>query len=80
MVGNERSSDPNPPGPASTHNIQLGLIQTRIFQGQPGGYAGENDKDWHETSEDGLRELITFNVRATDMACVDDGGGRERWR
>ena len=74
----ERSSDTNSRCSADAQNIQLGLIQTHISQGQPGEYAREKDEDRYETSEDdllGLGELLSFSVRVADMACVGDGGG-----
>ena len=74
----ESSLDANSRCSADAQNIQLGLIQTHVSQCQPGKYAGEDDEDRYETSEDdllGLGELLSFGVRVVAMADVGDGGG-----
>lgn len=48
-----------------------------VSQGQSGEYAGKNDDNRYETSEDGLglREDLSFGVCVAVMADVGNGGG-----
>ena len=69
----ERSSYTNSRCSADAQNIQLGLIQTHVPQCQPGKYAGKNDEDRYERSEDdllGLGEFPSFDVCVVAMADV----------
>ena len=91
----ERSSYANSQCSADAQNIQLGLIQTHVPQCQTGKYAGKNDEDRYERSEDdllGLGEFPSFGVcvvamadaameaSATGKMVVTKGGSWTGWR